>query len=269
MIFEFKLSPLEGVHVWGEHPNTSLSWFGLTQGDYRIKVGSEYLFNYSEPYTKYLIKTFPEYSFNTTLVDYYVVRLWEDILEILPSILEPVPKEIQHYLDSGYENYLALENKATGWQESQMKKGMNETATWKIVELANSWLNNRWLDSAYLSPSARIWIWSDESDVIVSWDNREIKVETIPVWSASYGNYRINKEDFINVVRKFNNYLFAEMYERVETVCQNWKDSKIKVDFENLKSEQKNRATWLENSLNKVHKTDWIGVTSAIKTVNL
>lgn len=268
MMFEFKLSPLKDIHPWGENSNKRLSWFGFTEGEYRIKVGSEYLFNYSDEYTNYLVKKFPEYSFDITFVDYPVVRLWEDILERIPSILEPVPKEIQCFLDSGYENYLDLENKAIDWQKSEISKGINKNDTWSIVALATYWLNNRWLDSAYLSPSARIWIWADENDVIFSWDNRELKVEGIPVWSAPCGNYRINKEDFINEVRKFDNSLIAEMNERVETIYQTWKNPEIKIDFENLKSEQKNRATWLESSFNKVHKTDRIKVISAIKTIN-
>jgi len=249
MIFEFQLTPIEEVQPWGEPPNQSLSWFGFTDGIYRIKAGTEYLLNYSEEYTNYLTEKFSDYTFTTTFVEYQVVRLWEDILEMLPSILESVPKEVQPFLDLGYENYLALENKATDWQESEIKKGINKNDTWNIVELPTYWLNNCWLDSAYLSPSARIWIWSDENDVIISWDNREIKVENIPVWSATQGNYRIDKKDFISEVRKFDNSLISQMNHRVETVLLNWSNPEIKVDFEYLKSEQKTRATWFEVAL--------------------
>jgi len=252
MIFEFLLSPIKSVHPWGESPNKRLSWFGLTQGEYRLKVGAEYLLNYSEEFTNYNIENFPEYPFNTTFVDYYIVRLWEDILEILPAILEPVPKEIQHLVDYDYKTQLNWIEKINNYSSEKSD--------------ATDWLDNRWLDSAYLSPSARIW--SDENNVVISWDNREVKIEGIPVWSATHGSYRINKDDFINEVRRFDKNLFAEMNERVEIICQDWKNSEIKIDFEHLKYEQKDRATWLESRLKSVRETDWKEVISAMKSIN-
>lgn len=268
MIFEFKLFPIENIYPWGSPPNESLSWFGFTDGEYRLKVGSKYLLNYSEEYTKYLNENSPEYFSTSTLVDYQVVRLWEDILEMLPAILKPVPREIRYFLDSDYKNYRRFSERLKDWQESEIAKGIIESETWDIADLAISWINERWFDNAYLTNSARIWIWSDEKDVIFNWDNREVKVEEIPIWSANYGNYRINKENFINEVRMFDSRLIAEMNERVEIICQNWKKPEIKVDFEQLKNEQENRSTWLDSSLRRTLNTDWNKVISAIKIVN-
>jgi hypothetical protein len=268
MIFEFKLNPIEEVHPWGEPSNKSLHWFGFTEGEYRIKVGSEYLLNYSSEFTNYLNKKFPEYFSKTTFVDYQVVRLWEDILAMFHFIIEPVPQELHHFLDFGYENYSSLRSRVDDWLDSETAKGSDEEESWKISEKADFWLNERWLDSGYLSPSARIWIWSDENDVIFSWDNREIKVENISVWSAAQGNYRISKEDFINEVQQFDRSLISQMNNRVETICKTWKHPEIKVDFEQLQSEQKNRATWFEPNAKNVLKTDWSEVLSAIKIIN-
>lgn len=267
MIFEFELNPIEEIHPWGESPNLSLSWFGFTDGKYRIKVGKEFLLNYSEEYTEYCKKKYPDYSFNTTFVEYQVVRLWEDILEMLPSILEPIPIEIQYFFTSGYEEYLNLQNNFLDWQKVEILNGVKESDTLAFSELAIYWIDDRRLDNQYLTNSARIWIWSDEKDVIFSWDNREIKVEDIPVWTAVQGNYRISKEDFINEVQKFDSSLISQMNGRVETICHNWNKPEIKVDFEYLKSEQKNRATWLEATLKNIRKTDWNEVISAIKTI--
>lgn len=268
MIFEFQLIPIEEVQPWGEPPNQKLSWFGFTDGEYRMKVGAEYLLDYSEEYTKHLIEKFPDYSFRTTFIEYQVVRFWEDILEMLPSILEPVLKEIQYFLISGYESYLDLQNNLLNWQDSEILKGVKENDTLPVSELAIYWLDNRRIDCGYLTNSARVCIWSDENDVVFSWDNRNIKVENIPVWSATYGNYRITKGDFINEVRKFDSSLISQMNERVEKICRMWNKPEIKVDFDYLKSEQKNRATWFEIALKNVRKTDWNEVVSAIKTIN-
>ena len=88
MIFDFTLDPIENVHPWGKPENLSISWFVLTQGNYRLKVGNEYLLNYTNDFIKHLSEKYPEYTrTQTTFVDYYVVRLWEDVLDILPAIL--------------------------------------------------------------------------------------------------------------------------------------------------------------------------------------
>ena len=268
MIFEFQLSPIEEIRPWGSAPNHSLSWFGFTLGEYRIKVGEEYLLNYTEKFTDYLNEKFPEYPSKTTFVEYQVVRLWEDILEMLPSILEPVPREIQYFFVSGWESYVDLQNILLDWQDSEITNGVSEADALTFGESATCWLDDRRLDNLYLTNSARIWIWSDEQDVIFSWDNREIKVENIPVWTAVQGNYRINKKDFISEVRKFDNSLISQMNKRVEMICRTWNKPEIKVDFDYLKSAQKNRATWFEAALKSVRKTDWDKVISAIKTIN-
>jgi len=269
MIFDFTLDPIENVYPWGDPEDLKIHWFALTQGNYRLKVGNDYLLNYTNDFHEYLTEKHPQNTQpKNTCVDYYVVRLWEDILDILPDVLEPVPKELQHFLELGYENYKALNERALDWQEFEIKNGANKDRTWSILELATNWLNNCWLDSGYILYSPKIWIWSDENDVVINWDNSEIKIENIYVWTATKGNYRINKNDFINEVREFNKHLFDEMKERVETICQNWKNDEIKIDFEQLKSEQKNRGTWLESKLKNVRKTNWSEVISAINQIS-
>ncbi|HEY9907288.1 MAG TPA: DUF5984 family protein [Thermosynechococcaceae cyanobacterium] len=90
MLFDFHLRPLEEVMPWGKPPNSYLSWFVLTDGFYRLQVGSEFLFNYSDDFAERWAAQ--SVSVHTrSFVDYYVVRLWEDLLEILPDVLEPLP----------------------------------------------------------------------------------------------------------------------------------------------------------------------------------
>lgn len=267
MIFDFTLDSIEKVQPWGTPNSLSIHWFALTQGKYRLKVGDEYLLNYTDEFIGNYLKKKPQHNISTsTFTEYYVVRLWEDILGILPAILESVPVPLQKFLNSGYENYQVLQKLADGWKESEtVIKRIEGIGT---ADLAVFWLNERWFDSGYLSPSANIWLWSDENNVIFNWDNSEIKVEEIPVWTATKGSYRINKQEFVNEVREFNKKLLDEMGKRVETICQNWKNDEIKIDFEQLKSEQKNRAMWLESTLKNLRRTDWSQVISAVNQIN-
>ena len=199
MIFDFQLKHIEDIQPWGEFPNKNLHWFGFTDGKYRLKIGDEFLLNYSEEYKEYCSEKFPDYTFETTFVEYQVVRLWEDTLELFSDIVESKSRETKHFLDAGY-----------------------------------------------LTNPPKIWFRVDGKDLIINWDNRKIKVEEIPVWSAIQGNYRISKKDFIEEVQRFDKSFIAQMNERVEKVCQTWKNQGIKVDFEQLKNEQKSRATWLD-----------------------
>lgn len=89
------------------------------------------------------------------------------------------------------------------------------------------------------------------------------------MWSAVQGNYRICKEDFINEVRQFDNDLISQMNERVETILEIWNKPEIKIDFEQLKAEQKNRATWFESNPKNVLKADWNEVLLAINKTNI
>ncbi len=268
MIFEFQLAPIQNVHPWGESGNKNIHWFALTQGDYRLRVGSEYLFNYSEEYTNYCIKNFPPYrTKNTTHVDYYVVCLWEDLITVLRNLFETVPKELQPFLKD-YKTYTALYEKSEIWHKTQLEKLFDKEEAWEIIEFVSDWWQVRCFDSMYLTNAPHIWFWSDEDDVVISWDNREIEVEGIPVWSATHGNYRISRNDFINEVREFDKSLISEMNQRVETICRDWQNPEITIDREQLKGEQRYRATCMETWLKGGSNTDWDKVISAIKLVN-
>lgn len=268
MIFEFKLDSIEDVPPWGESPNKQIHWFALTQGIYRLKVGDEYLLNYSDEFTTHISKNFPQTQYQGTFVDYYIVRLWEDLIDILSHILEPVPKELRHFLESDYKTQRALFEKVGDWHDkAKLDKALNNDEIWEIRENTTNWIDHRNLDFGYLSPSANIWIWSDENDVIISWDNREIIVDEIQVWSALRGDYRINRNEFITELQRFDNQLFSEMAVRINEICKNRTNKEIHIDFEQLKSEQKNRATWMKSWFNSNQKTDWKKVAEAFNKV--
>lgn len=268
MIFEFKLDSIEDVQPWGNSPNKQIHWFALTQGLYRLKVGDEYLLNYSDEFTDHISKQFPQIRYQGTFVDYYVVRLWEDLIDILPHILEPVPKELQHFFESDYKTQRESFEKVEAWHDkAELNKVLNTDEIWEIRENATYWIDNRHLDSAYLSPSANIWIWSDENDVIINWDNQEIMVDRIQVWSATRGNYRISRNEFVLELKRFDQQLFSEMEERVDNICKTWNLKEIYIDFEQLKSEQKNRATWMKSWFNTNSQIDWRKVGKAVNTI--
>jgi Family of unknown function (DUF5984) len=267
MLFEFGLRPLKEVTPWGQPPNLRLSWFGLTDGFYRLKVGSAYLLNYSEDYVKHCIENFSGFD-QGSFVDYPVVRLWEDILDILPNVLEPIPEELCVFLEMNDADWSSWRNTAVDWEEAQIESGCDEDNAFRIFEMAVELRGSRYLSSAYLRNSPRIWIWSTDSTVNISWDNQDIVDEGINVWSAIRGNHSLSRAEFLDEVRSFHEKLFFEMGQRVEAICNHWDYPEIQVDTEYLKYEQNDRAAWLDHALRKTPTfNNWDEVRSAINLI--
>jgi hypothetical protein len=77
MHFGFQLEPLEKFEPWGEGDDRTLHWFGLTSGTYWIEVGEQRLF-----------ESVGFEGGSPECLDYQVARLHEDVLAIVPRVLE-------------------------------------------------------------------------------------------------------------------------------------------------------------------------------------
>jgi Family of unknown function (DUF5984) len=267
MLFDFILRPLKEVNPLGQPPNLTLSWFWLTDGFYRLKVGSHYLLNYSDDYVKYCIENFPSFP-ETSFVDYYIVRLWEDILDILPDVLEPIPEELCRFLEMSETDWDSWRDKAVDWEEAQIKSGQSEDDPFNIFCIAVELRRSRYLPSGHLQNSPRIWVWSTDSTVNISWDNQGIQDAGINVWSALRGNYQMHRDDFLKEIYAFHEKLFFEMGQRVEAICNDRELPEIYIDIEHLNYEQSDRATWLNAALSKTPTfNNWQDVRSAINLI--
>jgi hypothetical protein len=88
MLFNFVLRPLGDVAPWGKDP-PKLHWFGLTDGWFWLEADDQTLFRFSDTFLEQRCgqgSTAP-----VPYVDYYVVRLWEDVLDGLHDFLSQVP----------------------------------------------------------------------------------------------------------------------------------------------------------------------------------
>lgn len=269
MHIEFELQALDDIRPWGDAQNPSLHWFGFTDGLYCIGVGSDYLLSYSEAVRAPFAKEYPE-AYSGPCVDYQVVRLWEDLIEMLPYVLEPVPKKIVHYLEQDYAATEAYSDRVHEWWDAQDAADAPKGLTSEIADTATLWQDHRFLDNGYLSPSARIWMWSEDDVVRIAWDNRDIVIDGQPVWSAQRGAYSLSREAFLDAVRAFDRALIGQMADRVDQVCRHWNRPEIHVDFDGLRRDHDDRATWLQNRLDYRDRfaTDWEAVAAAMKTID-
>ncbi|MDP3070340.1 MAG: DUF5984 family protein [Opitutaceae bacterium] len=265
MLFDFRFRPIEQVGAWGTPPDLSLSWFGLTDGYYRLQVGSENLFAYTEQISKHWATNDP--AFSGASVDYYVVRLWEDVCAILPDVMEPIPSDFLR-LVSGRNPAIrqVLQTVGTWWQglaDDEMA-GENE----EIYYAAITWASSRNLDSLYLRGGPRIWIFSHDDTVTIAWDNRGLEIDGIEVWSARCGSYSMSRSKFLEEIRSFDRRLLAQMQERVDQVCADWRRPEIHIDFEQLRIEQIERGQTLPLALRaSPTSVDWERVQAALRKV--
>ncbi|MCU0568018.1 MAG: DUF5984 family protein, partial [Oculatellaceae cyanobacterium Prado106] len=247
MLFDFHLRALEEVHPWVTSPDLYLSWFGFTDGFYRLQIGSDLLFNYSNEFVDHCAKAFPG-VYSEPFVDYYVVRLWEDLLEILPDVLEPIPKELADWFTQDESAWFNWERNVLDWLERQP----DEDQAIETLDLVMPWQNARCLDAAYLQNSPRIWIWCADLDSInISWDNTGILFEGIPVWSASRGHFSMSRDRFLQEVHTFHDQFMRLMAERVYEVGDRLPSPEIQVDPQRLMDEHLDRETGLYYALRK------------------
>lgn len=253
-LFNFRLTPLERIDPFGSEGNYNLNWFGLSDGCYWLRVGEAELFRATPAYLKTL-----DVHLCDPYVDYYVVRLWEDLLEMLPAVLTPVPAPLRERL--------APANKSD-WYE-QISRWFDRNDDLRFEQKVNAkvnateWLRVRHLHTSYLLYSPSIWLWSDETHVHVEWDNRYRLADGSPMWEAHLGSFAVPREDFLTEVRAFHVAFMRAMRARVDVVVEEWDRPEIAIDQAGLVEEHAQREARLDEVLRRAEQMktdDWAGI---------
>jgi len=255
MLFNFTLKPLASVQPWGELGNLNLHWFGLTDGEYWIEVGSDSLFEYSEQ-----VRQFPD---ATRYCNYQVVRFDEDVLEMVPFILEPVPRALVPYISG--ESGRAWEAMGISWREGDH---LHAERIWDLSKGSHFWAGSRRLDTGYLSPSTRILLWSDESEVHIEWDNSDELFDGVLAWSAICGAFSLPRVQFVAELKSFHARLMEQMAGRIEQVMAGALPSEVHIDLAQLQRDQEWHCQSMDKQLAGLESpTDWQAVREAIQEV--
>ncbi|MCP2291381.1 DUF5984 family protein [Nocardia amikacinitolerans] len=244
MRVRFELAPLGEVVPWGEHRR--LHWFGLTQGRYCLEVGGVELLRYAaRPGNSKCDGGAAVASW----VDYYVVRLWEDLLAVLPSALEPVPADLAEFFAAGAER----------WVETGDPALLDDPA----IDAASEAYSLRWTDTSYLrfGPAFRWWrTLGAEDTVTVAWQFTLDPDGEIMFSAPPSGTRTVSTEEFIAVVADFDHRLMQAMQERVDHLTAAGAAPGIELDIPALIREQAQRRTWLPRALTRQDDTDWAAV---------
>jgi hypothetical protein len=257
MLFNFTLVPVENVPPWVEPGNLRLDWFGLTDGQYWIEAGEASLLEYS--------KQVRERFGGPPYCDYQVVRLYEDVLDMASYVLDPIPSILVPYI-SGNSGQ-AWEATFRSWKENH-DDHLDNARIWEIENAASRLTCCRYLDTGYLTPSARILFWSDESMVHIEWNNRDKLLEGVQAWSAVQGAFALPREQFVSEIQSFHSRLMEQMTVRVEQVLAGALSPEIQIDLVGLQREHEFRSLPIDRTIARsMQPIDWRRVHEAIQEV--
>jgi hypothetical protein len=257
-LFQFELRPLAEVQPWGTPKDPSLSWFALSDGIWWINAGNHRLFEYSLHAVRELGAS--------RYCDYQVVRLHDDLINLVPYALEDVPMQLVPCVELGSrERWSARWGR---WMAALPDEGLSD-ADYSLIDSAGSWMGRRTLDSSYLSPSFDLRIWSSQGLVHLEWDNRTKLVDDGYAWTAVLGSYELPSARFLTEMQDFDERFMGAMAERVEQVCSGALEGRgIRVDRKALKREHVERSSWLQERLGDgPSQTNWESVVGAISAL--
>ncbi|WP_027572255.1 DUF5984 family protein [Bradyrhizobium sp. WSM1743] len=252
VLINFTLAPVEEIVPWGEPGSYRLHWFGLTYGEYWIQAGEASLFEYSDHARGVAAERYCSYQ---------VVRLYEDLMDMLPYILETVPAPLVPYVSG--ERARILRNACDVWCERH-DGAPDADRLYEFADAAVAWSGKRHLDSSYLAPPADIAIWSDEERVHIEWDNRDRQFQGKPAWSAILGSHQMSRAEFIDGMKSFHDRLMEQMAARVDQVVSGCLSSEIEIDLPGLIREHEQRTRSFDAALKVVPATDWQQAETAV-----
>jgi len=258
MLFNFQLRQINEISPFGYENQLSLHWYGLTDGWFWLHVGDDELFRFNDALINQW-KVAGE-SWDNPYAEYFVVCLWEDLMDILPSILEPIPEDILQQCDPGQKGWQYL-NREEAWLERY-----DDWSTWRM---GTGWLRSRQLYATYLVLYPGIRFWTDGETLFITWDNHDCLDNGIPIWSTQQGQYALPLARFIDEVRSFDARLIAAMDQRVKSAQMDWPFPNVAIDIDFLEVDHRERATKMDQAFtrSRQQKTDWDGVRKAMDII--
>jgi hypothetical protein len=229
-LFEFELAKVEDIIPWGAPGQESLSWFALTDGWFRILVGEQVLFRYTEEILSHWGGA------SARDADYQVAAFADDVLGTIAAAVAPLPREIER-LASSWDLLTALRAPAKGDDESEQAHDRSYTA-WR-------WLGERSPWASYLVAHPNFQFVRIGNELRIHWDNRDRIVDGIPVWTAQRGVYAMPVEKFLDESRSFGARLLDSMSDRITEIAAGRIRPRVEVSLVSLREQhERARATF-------------------------
>ena len=262
-LFPFRLKPLADVDAWGGPGARSLHWFGLTDGWYGIHAGTHDLFRTAD------LPDDPE-----PWIEYPIVRLWEDVLEILPYVLEAVPRAIAERLHPA-RDWAQFYGRAVSGRKA---RDPDEAEAAEAILLgATAWVDDRQIDTQYLVGGPQVYVVRVEARARMLWDNRNTPPDEGTRWHSEAGLHELALDDYVAEARDLDARLMAAMAARIIDVQAGRAPTDVSIDLVQLEREHAERSTWLDAALagtpgiagiREPQVTDWDEVTRCLEALD-
>lgn len=204
-LFNFELIPAQQLKPWGA--GGEYTWFALTDGFLHIDVADIQLFRFSNDTLRVWAdessgeKRLPPY------LNYQVARFYEDLFNVLPHILNPIPAELHRHIEKP-EAYAQ-------WRE-RLLSAFNHEDESTFFTASNWFETNRFICSNHLTSNPRLWMWRLDNNIHIRWDFSQKLDGGIPVWTAGRGETILNYSDFLDEVTDFHTRLMQAMQQQIE-----------------------------------------------------
>jgi hypothetical protein len=255
-LFNFRLTPLREVHPWGGPEKPTLHWYGLTYGEQWIEAGSDRLFEVSDEF----LGKFG----GTRHIDYNLARLYEDILEMLPHVLEPVPDDLSQYL------YGAAHSEWQSKKRLAFSESTDELSGDEEYEIDHTmWIGSRTLYCPQFTAPPQVRMWSTNDQLThIAWEAGHCICEGVRMWSANSGTFSLTTTQFEREIDSFHERLMAAMDGRITDVRSGAHDPSIAIDVAELeRAQHEHRAVFPRLARKLTLVTDWDAARKAIDIV--
>jgi hypothetical protein len=240
--FRFGLTPLDQVAPWGREERR-LHWFGLTDGWYWIQLGEHELLRYAP---EILERRRDVPTAQHPYVDYYLARLWEDVISLTLAVMQPVPDDLLPLMSGERDDWLEP-----------------DTDEWWA---AASWYDDHTLNLGYLLQAPQIRAWrtvADGADVVtVTWRHRDDG--DIRFTAAPAGRVTLPAESFAAAARQLDRELMAAMGQRIDELERTGPPEGVQLDLDQVRAEHLDRSNWLSRRLSAPPATDWAAVRAGV-----
>lgn len=261
-LFDFEFKDLQTSIT-----ESGLIWYWLTDSFFWLNVGDNTLFQLSDEVlaiwekSGYPLRT----HFSEKCMRYPLVRFWEDMINIIPTVIEAVPTEFHNLFMQPLDVIASYSEK---WEEYSRQQ--EQKIIYKKHGLSFNkpfFFDNHMLNTWYIADSPNLHFWRYKDDMWFAWDftgHFEIDEDTqkqINVWTAKKGTYHLPFAEFMQEFENFNNRVISEMEIRISTILDSIELQKLypdNYDFDNLKQDHERRKHTLENEIkNYSSPFDW------------
>lgn len=238
--FRFGLTPLETVLA---RARGELHWFWLTDGWYCLDLGGHEVLRYGERTVRELRQDGPAHPY----VDYYVVRLWEDVIALVSEALEPVPPDLAGVAAQ-------LEPQWT-WRDTPE------------ADAALAWHSAGFLNIGYLRVAPLVRCWRTADTVTLAWEHGADPEGVVEFAGPQSGRVTVPTRVFLDAVADFDRALLAAMAERIAGLAAMPLPPGVTFDLAQLHREHRSRTAWLPRALARDRHTDWSTIRTGVRTL--